>query len=119
MKINLQRAITSLTSALDYVGVDEVHHAKRVALMAGGLAFEMGWDPTAVRDMMFTQNQGARARYRNAVARTQPTLSELDHLVFDPEVHKSIDYMRLRIEEEFRLLSSLAGEPGAPALRAL
>jgi signal transduction histidine kinase len=72
----------------------------------------------AVRDMMFTQNQGARARYRNAVARTQPTLSELDHLVFDPEVHKSIDYMRLLIEEEFRLLSSLAGEPGAPALRS-
>lgn len=53
MKINLQRAITSLTSALDYVGVDEVHHGKRVALMAGGIAAEMGWSPAAVCDMMY------------------------------------------------------------------
>lgn len=53
MKINLQRAITSLTSALDYVGVDEVHHGKRVALMAGGIAAEMGWGPVAERDMMY------------------------------------------------------------------
>ncbi|HET6719050.1 MAG TPA: HD domain-containing phosphohydrolase [Rhodocyclaceae bacterium] len=53
MKINLQRAITSLTSALDYVGVDEVHHAKRVALMVGAIAAEMGWSPAAARDMMY------------------------------------------------------------------
>ena len=53
MKINLQRTITSLTCALDYVGVDEVHHGKRVALMAGGVAAEMGWRPTMVRDMMY------------------------------------------------------------------
>jgi hypothetical protein len=34
MKINLQRAVTSLTDALDMVGTDEYHHGKRVALMA-------------------------------------------------------------------------------------
>src|SRR5574339_76368 len=33
----------------------------------------------AVRDMIFTENVGARLRYQNAVSRTQPTLSELDH----------------------------------------
>jgi len=53
MKINLQRAITSLTSALDFVGVDEIHHGKRVALMAGSIALEMGWEPLLVRDMMY------------------------------------------------------------------
>jgi putative nucleotidyltransferase with HDIG domain len=53
MKIKLQRAITSLTSALDFVGVDEVHHAKRVALMAAGIAAEMGWDRTSIRDIMY------------------------------------------------------------------
>jgi signal transduction histidine kinase len=72
----------------------------------------------AVRDMIFTENVGARLRYQNAVSRTQPTLSELDHLIIDPEVHKSIDNMRVLIEEEFQLLSSLAGEPGAKPLRA-
>lgn len=53
MKIKLQQAITSLTSALDFVGVDEVHHGKRVALMGGAIAVEMGWDRAAVRDMMY------------------------------------------------------------------
>ena len=53
MKIHLQRAITSLTKALDYVGVDEVHHGKRVALMAGEIARELGWDRASVRDMMY------------------------------------------------------------------
>jgi signal transduction histidine kinase len=70
----------------------------------------------AVRDMLFTNNAGARLRYRNAVSRTEPTVSELNHLVLDPEVHASIDHMRVLIEEEFGLLASLAGEPGANPL---
>jgi len=43
MKVNLHRALCSLTSALDFVGVDEVHHGKRVALMAAAVATELGW----------------------------------------------------------------------------
>ena len=36
MKINLQRTITSLTTALDFVGTDEYQHGKRVALIGAG-----------------------------------------------------------------------------------
>ncbi|MFZ4535321.1 HD domain-containing phosphohydrolase [Propionivibrio sp.] len=43
MKINLQRAITSLTNALDFVGTDEFQHGKRVALMSAAIAHEMNW----------------------------------------------------------------------------
>ncbi len=53
MKLSLQRAITSLTSALDFVGVDEVHHGKRVALMALGIASELGWDRASCRDLLY------------------------------------------------------------------
>lgn len=53
MKINLQRAITSLTGALDFVGIDEVHHGKRVALMAASIAEEMGWPPARCDEMLY------------------------------------------------------------------
>lgn len=53
MKVSLQRAITSLTGALDFVGVDEVHHGKRVALMALGVARELGWDDPTCRDLLY------------------------------------------------------------------
>lgn len=53
MKVSLQRAITSLTSALDFVGIDEVHHGKRVALMAHGIAGELGWDGAACREILY------------------------------------------------------------------
>lgn len=53
MKVSLQRAITSLTGALDFVGVDEVHHGKRVALMAFGVAAELGWDSASCRDLLY------------------------------------------------------------------
>jgi putative nucleotidyltransferase with HDIG domain len=49
MQINLQRTLISLTSALDFVGVDELHHGRRVALMAAAIAETLGW-PAARRD---------------------------------------------------------------------
>lgn len=52
MKINLHRALCSLTSALDFVGVDEVHHGKRVALMAAAVAAELGWDAARCAEML-------------------------------------------------------------------
>ena len=53
MKIDLQQALISLTSALDFVGIDEIHHGKRVALMAGSIAEALGWSADAQRDMIY------------------------------------------------------------------
>ena len=53
MKLNLSQTLVSLTSALDFVGVDEIHHGKRVALMAGSIATELGWSDAAVRDIIY------------------------------------------------------------------
>ena len=53
MKIILQRAITSLTNALDFVGTDEFHHGKRVALMAAAIAAEMDWAPWRCEKMLY------------------------------------------------------------------
>jgi HD-GYP domain-containing protein (c-di-GMP phosphodiesterase class II) len=53
MKINLQRAITSLTGALDLVGIDEVHHGKRVALMAVSIAQELHWPQLRCEEMLY------------------------------------------------------------------
>ncbi|MBL0209611.1 MAG: HD domain-containing protein [Holophagaceae bacterium] len=52
MKVNLHRALCSLTSALDFIGVDEVHHGKRVALMAAAVAAELGWDAAGRAEML-------------------------------------------------------------------
>lgn len=53
MQVDLLRAISSLTDALDFVGVDEIHHGKRVALMAAAVATELGWNGDQVRDIMY------------------------------------------------------------------
>ena len=53
MQIILQRAITSLTNALDFVGTDEFHHGKRVALMAVAMAAEMGWPQPRCEKMLY------------------------------------------------------------------
>lgn len=53
MKVNLQRTITSLTNALDFVGTDEYHHGKRVALMAVAIAKEMNWPPARCEKMLY------------------------------------------------------------------
>jgi putative nucleotidyltransferase with HDIG domain len=52
MKVNLHRALSSLTSALDFVGVDEVHHGKRVGLMAAAVSAELGWDSARCAGML-------------------------------------------------------------------
>ncbi len=53
MKINLQRTIISLTNALDFVGTDEFHHGKRVALMAVAIAREMNWPQARCDKMLY------------------------------------------------------------------
>ena len=53
MKISLQRTIAALTGALDFVGIDEVHHGKRVALLAFSIANELGWEESRRLDMLY------------------------------------------------------------------
>lgn len=53
MKIDLQNAIVALTGALDFVGIDEVRHGKRVALMAAAIADEFGWNEARIHDLLF------------------------------------------------------------------
>jgi len=53
VKINLQRTITSLTNALDFVGTDEFQHGKRVALMAVEVAAEMDWPQARCEKMLY------------------------------------------------------------------
>jgi len=52
MNIDLPSAILSLTGALDFVGIDEVHHGKRVALMAASIAERLGWEQSRVDDLL-------------------------------------------------------------------
>ncbi len=43
MHLRLHQVIIGLTHALDFVGIDEVQHGKRVAVMAEAIARELGW----------------------------------------------------------------------------
>lgn len=42
--INLYETIYSLSNALDLVGVDQIHHGKRVAFMAAECGKQLGWN---------------------------------------------------------------------------
>lgn len=53
MKFSLQHAVVSLTRALDFVGVDEISHGKRVALMAQSIARECGWSESECREVLY------------------------------------------------------------------
>ncbi len=70
----------------------------------------------AVRDLLFTDNAGARLRYQGAVERMRPTFAEFDYLILDPQLKDSIEALRVAVESEFQLLASLAGAPGAAPL---
>lgn len=49
---DLNRAVLALADALDFVGVDEIGHGHRVALMAWECAEALGWTAKARRDMV-------------------------------------------------------------------
>jgi HD-GYP domain-containing protein (c-di-GMP phosphodiesterase class II) len=53
MEIDLQRTVLALSDALDFVGVDEVHHGKRVALMAAGIARALAWEEARIGDLVY------------------------------------------------------------------
>lgn len=50
--ISLDNAVRAVTSAIDLVGIDEIHHGKRVAVMAQALADAMDW-PTECTVKLF------------------------------------------------------------------
>lgn len=54
-KINLNEVIYSLSSALDLVGVDHIHHGRRVAYMATECGHYLGW-PKAWLDELFQES---------------------------------------------------------------
>lgn len=74
MKINLQRTISSLTNALDFVGTDEFQHGKRVALMAAAIAGELNWPEARCEKMLYggmIHDCGvSRAREHRAITET-------------------------------------------------
>ncbi len=51
LKVDRRRLVVALAGALDFVGIDEFQHAKRVALMARRCAIALGWDE-ATRDLL-------------------------------------------------------------------
>ena len=53
MELVFHDVICSLSSSLDLVGVTEVHHGKRVALMAANIAKQLEWGATAELNMLY------------------------------------------------------------------
>jgi len=53
MELILHDVICSLSSSLDLVGVTDVHHGQRVALIAATIAEHLGWDKERELDMLY------------------------------------------------------------------
>ncbi|MDD1620493.1 MAG: HD domain-containing protein [Methylococcaceae bacterium] len=51
--VDIHNAITALSCALDFVGVDEVRHGKRVAFMARAIAERLGWPETECLSILY------------------------------------------------------------------
>lgn len=51
--VDLDRAVLALSDALDFIGVDDVGHGHRVALMSVAVARELGWEGEAIHDLLW------------------------------------------------------------------
>lgn len=51
-EINLHEAISSLSNALDLVGVEHIHHGKRVAFIASECGQQMGWSKPQLDNLL-------------------------------------------------------------------
>jgi putative nucleotidyltransferase with HDIG domain len=49
--VNLHEVVYSLSNALDLVGVNQIHHGKRVAYMATEVGKQLGWDGRMLDDL--------------------------------------------------------------------
>ncbi|MDO9270742.1 MAG: HD domain-containing protein [Methylobacter sp.] len=52
--IDIHNAITALTCALDLVGVDEVRHGKRVAIIARAIALHLNWPEAECLSILYS-----------------------------------------------------------------
>ena len=52
LTVDLDRAILALSDALDFIGVDDIGHGHRVALMAHTCAKVLGWDEEALHTLV-------------------------------------------------------------------
>lgn len=52
LTIDLDHAVLALSDALDFIGVDEIGHGHRVALMAAICADALGWEPDAIHRLV-------------------------------------------------------------------
>ncbi|MDD5119645.1 MAG: hypothetical protein PHP90_13760, partial [Sulfuricurvum sp.] len=46
--LNLREATYALSEALDYVGIDDTMHGKRVAYMSAEVAKKLGWEQNRI-----------------------------------------------------------------------
>lgn len=51
--VDIHKAITALSCALDFVGVDEVRHGKRVASIARAVAEHLGWSESECLSILY------------------------------------------------------------------
>ena len=51
--VDMHNAITALSCALDLVGVDEIRHGKRVAIMALTIAKHLNWPEADCRSILY------------------------------------------------------------------
>jgi HD-GYP domain-containing protein (c-di-GMP phosphodiesterase class II) len=51
--LNIREVTYALSGALDFVGIDDTLHGKRVAYMASQMAKELGWDDKLINDVIF------------------------------------------------------------------
>ena len=53
-QLNFREVTYALTEALDYVGIDDTMHGKRVAYMSAEVAKRLGWSPAQIDDIIMT-----------------------------------------------------------------
>ena len=53
MELVFHDVICSLTASLDFVGISDIHHGKRVALMAATMAKKLQWDEDTQLNMLY------------------------------------------------------------------
>jgi len=50
--VNLREVSYALSEALDYVGIDDTMHGKRVAFMSAEVAKKLGWSESRIDDII-------------------------------------------------------------------
>lgn len=50
--LNMREVTYALSEALDYVGIDDTMHGKRVAFMSAEIGKKLGWEPPRINDLI-------------------------------------------------------------------